>query len=166
MTAHTHTHTLTTDTPTTPTMQPARDAQDAPGAPDVVGAADLVGVRHKLSALWIAMLFVFAYVDLFSLYRPDFRAQLEAGEIAGFAIGEGFMLATTTYVLIPSLMVFLSLVLPREVARPTTIVLAVGYSATIVVGAVGEWGYYVLGSLVEVALLVTMAVLAWRWRTT
>jgi hypothetical protein len=29
------------------------------------------------------MLFVFAYVDLFSLYRPDFRADLEAGKSAG-----------------------------------------------------------------------------------
>lgn len=34
----------------------------------------LVNVRIKISALWTSMLFVFAYVDLFSLYRPDFRA--------------------------------------------------------------------------------------------
>jgi len=40
-----------------------------------------VNVRIKLSALWTSMLFVFAYVDLFSLYRPDFRADVEAGEI-------------------------------------------------------------------------------------
>jgi hypothetical protein len=40
-------------------------------------------VRVKISALWTSMLFVFAYVDLFSLYRPDFRADLEAGEIGG-----------------------------------------------------------------------------------
>lgn len=134
-------------------------------APAAVGPAELVGVRHKLSALWTAMLFVFAYVDLFSFYRPDFRAALESGEVAGFAIDEGFLLATTTYVLIPSVMVFLSLVLPRKVARPTTIALAVVYSVTIAVGAVGEWGYYIVGSLVEAALLVTMVVLARRWTT-
>ena len=28
-----------------------------------------VSVRTKISALWTAMLFVFAYVDIFSLYR-------------------------------------------------------------------------------------------------
>ena len=48
-----------------------------------------VNVRIKISALWAAMMFVFAYVDLFSLYRPDFRAGIEAGEIAGFTIGQG-----------------------------------------------------------------------------
>ena len=42
-----------------------------------------VNVRIKISALWISMLFVFAYVDLFSLYRRDFRADLEAGEVSG-----------------------------------------------------------------------------------
>ena len=47
-----------------------------------------VNVRIKISALWASMLFVFAYVDIFSLYRPDFRADLEAGEIAGFTVGE------------------------------------------------------------------------------
>ena len=38
-----------------------------------------VNVTIKISALWAAMLFVFAYVDLFGLYRPDFRADLQAG---------------------------------------------------------------------------------------
>jgi hypothetical protein len=42
-------------------------------------------VRLKIPALWTSMLFVFAYVDLFSLYRADFRADLEAGEINGSA---------------------------------------------------------------------------------
>ncbi len=32
-----------------------------------------VSVRIKIAALWTSMLFVFAYVDIFSLYRPDFR---------------------------------------------------------------------------------------------
>ncbi len=34
------------------------------------------------------MLFVFVYVDLFSLYRADIRADLEAGEMATFSIGQ------------------------------------------------------------------------------
>jgi hypothetical protein len=57
-----------------------------------------VNVRIKLSALWTSMLFVFAYVDLFSLYRPDFRADVEAGEIGGFTVNQSFLLGTTAYV--------------------------------------------------------------------
>ena len=54
-----------------------------------------VSVRTKLSALWTAMLFIFAYVDIFSLYRSDFRADLEGGEIAGFTVNQAFLLAVT-----------------------------------------------------------------------
>ena len=123
----------------------------------------IVNVRVKISALWTAMLFVFAYVDLFSLYRPDFRADLEAGEIAGFTINESFLLGTTLYVVIPSLMVFLALVLPPRVARIANIVLSLLYAVTIIAGVVGEWNYYVLGSAVEVALLAAIIYHAWIW---
>ena len=50
-----------------------------------------VNVRIKISALWTSMLFVFAYVDLFSLYRPDVRADLEADELGGFDINQWFL---------------------------------------------------------------------------
>ena len=66
-----------------------------------------VNVRIKISALWTAMLFVFAYVDIFSLYRSDFRADIEAGQIGGFTVNQSFILGTTVYIVIPSLMVLL-----------------------------------------------------------
>jgi len=83
-----------------------------------------VNVRAKVSALWTSMLFVFAYVDLFSLYRPDFRADLEAAEVGGFTVNQSFLLGTTAYVVIPSLMVFSTLVLQPRVSRVANIALA------------------------------------------
>src|SRR5262245_30448089 len=89
-----------------------------------------VNVRVKLSALWASMLFVFVYVDLFSLYRPDFRAQVEAGKIAGFTVDHGFLLGTTAYVAIPSVTVFFVLVLPPRLNRVVNIALAGLYAAS------------------------------------
>ena len=80
---------MSTDT-TTPTRRTAHTQfEPAP-----------VNVRVKISALWTTMLFVFAYVDLFSFFRPDFRADVEAGVINGFAVNETFLLATTAYVVL------------------------------------------------------------------
>src|ERR671923_1331805 len=87
-----------------------------------------VNVRIKLSALWTSMLFVFAYVDLFSLYRRDVRADLEAGEIGGFTINQSFLLGTTVYIVIPSLMVSCALILRPRVDRVANIALGVGYA--------------------------------------
>jgi Family of unknown function (DUF6326) len=122
-----------------------------------------VNVRVKISALWTSMLFVFAYVDLFSLYRADFRADLEAGEVGGFDVNQSFLFATTVYVVIPSLMVFLALVLRARVARIVNIALSVVYALTVIAGAIGEWNYYILGSAVEVALLAAIVNYAWTW---
>jgi hypothetical protein len=64
------------------------------------------------------MLFVFAYVDLLSLYRSDIRADLDAGEVSGFDVNQAFLMGTTAYVIVPSLMVFLTLILPpRRLVR-------------------------------------------------
>ena len=125
-----------------------------------------VNVRIKISALWTSMLFVFAYVDLFSLYRADIRADLESGEISGFTVNRSFLLGTTVYVVIPSLMVFLALILRPRVNRIANIALGIVYALTIIAGAVGEWSYYILGSAIEVALLATIAYYAWTWPAT
>ena len=124
-----------------------------------------VNVRIKLSALWTSMLFVFAYVDLFSLYRPDFRADVEAGEIGGLTVNQAFLLGTTAYIVIPSLMVFLSLILRPRVNRIANIALSVLYALTIIAGAIGEWNYYILGSAIEVMALAAIVYYAWTWPT-
>jgi hypothetical protein len=122
-----------------------------------------VNVRIKISALWTAMLFVFAYVDIFSLYRADFRADIEAGVIGGFTVDQSFLLMTTIYVVIPSLMVFGALVLRPRVNRIANLALSIVYALTIIAGAIGEWNYYILGSAIEVALLVAVLYYAWTW---
>lgn len=122
-----------------------------------------VNLRLRISALWVSMLFVFVYVDLFSFFRPDVRADIEAGSIAGFRIGEAFLLGTTAYVLIPILMVFGTLVLRPRMMRILNIALAGIYGLTIVAGAVGEWNYYILGSAVEIGLLAGIVYYSWTW---
>ena len=123
-----------------------------------------INPRIKIAALWTSMLFIYAYVDLFSLYRADVRADIEAGEMFAFTIGQGFLLGVTMYILVPSLMLFLSLVLPVRVTRMANIIVAVLYAVTIAGGAIGESNYYyILGSVFEVALLAGVAYYAWTW---
>ena len=40
-----------------------------------------VGVRCKIAALWIAMLFLFAYGDIFGFFRPGQIQEVMAGEL-------------------------------------------------------------------------------------
>jgi hypothetical protein len=122
-----------------------------------------IDVRLRISALWIAVLFIFSYVDLFSLYRPDFRADLENGKISGFDVNQTFLFFTTLYIIIPSLMVYLTLVMPRRLNRIVNITAAGLYGLTIVGSAVGAWNYFILGSLIEAILLGVVVHHSWTW---
>ena len=122
-----------------------------------------IDTRLKIAALWTATMLIFAYVDLFSLYRPDVRADLDAGKMFVFNIGQPFLFFTTLYIIIPAVMIYLTLVMPRRINRIVNMVLAALYGFTIVGGAGGEWNYYVLGSLVEAVLLVMLFRHAWSW---
>lgn len=125
-----------------------------------------VGVRTTLAGLWTAVMFVFAYVDLFSWFRADYRAAAESGVVAGFTVNGFFLLWITTYVTVPSLMIVASLLLPARAVRVLNLALAPLYTLTIVAAAVGEMGYFVLGSVVEVALLLLVVRYAWAWPRT
>jgi hypothetical protein len=74
-------------------------------------------------------------------------------------------LSFTIYILIPILMVIVSLAAPAGMNRTTNIiVVSLIYAASVVVSVVGEtWIYYILGSVVEVMLLLAIARVAWTW---
>ena len=129
------------------------------------GGQGTVDTRLKIAALWTATLFIFAYVDVFSLYRADVRSDLDAGRLFAFDVNQTFLLLTTLYVLLPSLMIYLTLVAPRGLIRRLNLALAAVYAVTILGSAVGEWGYFVLGSAVEAALLGAVVYHAWTWPT-
>ena len=123
-----------------------------------------VDPRLKIAALWTATMLIFAYVDLFSLYRPDVRSDIDAGKVFAFDINQAFLFFTTLYVIIPALMIYLSLVMRRRVNRVVNMVAAAIYAITIAGSAVGEWNYFILGSMVEVVLLTLVIRHAWTWR--
>ena len=132
-----------------------RQLQDAP-----------IDVKLVLSALWIAMLFVFAYVDIFGFFRADVLQAALDGEVAatGIAVNQAFLIATLVYILLPALMVVLSLTVKPRLNRMLNLVVSLVYAVTIIASCIGEtWVYYLLGSLIEVALLGTIALTAWRW---
>ncbi|MCS7482897.1 DUF6326 family protein [Umezawaea endophytica] len=125
-----------------------------------------VDVKLVLCALWVAVLFVFAYVDIFGFYRADVLDAALDGRMANtaFTVDQVFLTSTLIYLLPPILMVVLTLLLAPRVSRTANTVVSVLYLITIIVSCVGEtWVYYLLGSLVEVVLLVVIASTAWKW---
>src|SRR5829696_324379 len=123
-----------------------------------------VGVRLKISALWIALLFLFAYGDVFGFFAPGQIEEVMRGEISGIEITQVFLFGVSVYIAIASVMVYLSLVLSPGVSRWTNMVLAILYIVSIVASAIGEpSAYFLFLSAVESVLLLLVVWYAWRW---
>ncbi len=125
-----------------------------------------VNVKWKISALWVAMMFIFIYVDYFGLFIPGVMEKIIEGEVAhtGIQISQVFLLAVMTLMIIPSLMIFLSLILPAKANRWTNIIVGILQSVVLAGFLIGEsWAFYIFATIVEIVLLLLIVWYAWRW---
>jgi hypothetical protein len=123
-----------------------------------------LGVRLKMSALWIATLFLFAYGDIFGFFKPGQIGDVISGQVSGIKITQVFLLGASVYIAIASVMVFLSLGLKPTISRWTNIVLPILFIVTIAASVVGEtWAYFIFLSIAEIGLLLLIVWYAWTW---
>ena len=57
-----------------------------------------IPVKLKLSASWAALMFLYAYGDIFAYFRPGFIEDVMAREVFAFEINQLFLLAISIYV--------------------------------------------------------------------
>jgi hypothetical protein len=123
-----------------------------------------VPVKLKLSALWAALTFLYAYGDIFAYLRSGYIDDVTAGEVSGFEINQVFLLAISIYVAVPAVMVFLALMLNPALSRWVNVVVGLVYAVTILLSTIGEdYAYYFFLSLLECAIALLIVRSAWKW---
>lgn len=124
-----------------------------------------VPVRLTLSALWVAVMFLYVYVDIFAFYKPGTIDDILVGRVWEFDITQAWALGALILMTIPILMVVLSLMLPARAARRANIAVAAVFVLVSLFNVVGEtWVFlYWFGAVVETALLLLIVRLAWAW---
>ena len=75
-----------------------------------------VPLRAKLAAAWTSFMFLYIYVDYFSLYKPGIIDDILAGTVFKFDISQTFVLIALTSVAIPMFMILMTS--PVYVPRP------------------------------------------------
>lgn len=123
-----------------------------------------VPVRQKLAALWTSVMFCYVYADYFELYRPGKLQDMLNGEMALGPVTQGMLVYTAVLMAVPSLMVFLSLVLPATVSRWLNVGSGLFYSTIMLLILLdGAWTFYMLFATIEIVLTLLVVWLAWRW---
>ena len=122
-----------------------------------------IHVKIKISALWASVMFCYIYGDYFGLYVP--------GQLKGMLQGQGpigltsqaTLVAVAILVAVPAVMIFLSLVLLPGLNRWVNIAASVILTVVVLITMPGAWAFYILLSIVEVALQMLIVWYAWNW---
>jgi len=123
-----------------------------------------VNVKIKLAALWVTLLLIYIYVDIFGFYKPGIIEDILAGKVWEFEITQAWALGALILMMIPSLMVFLSMILKAGVNRWVNIIVAILYIAVGIGTTIGEtWAFYIVGHIVGIVLLLLIIWTAWKW---
>jgi hypothetical protein len=92
----------------------------------------MLDVRIILSALWVAVMFLYQQGDVQRLYSGDFKpGETELGEIMS---SQMLWMISAITMTIPVVMIILSLILPHNANRWANIVVAIGFFLYTLVG--------------------------------
>ncbi len=123
-----------------------------------------IHVKMKISALWVSLMLCYIYGDYFGLYKPGKLQGMLEGVMGPLGpTTQGVLLGTAILMAIPSVMVFLSLVLKPTPNRRLNIILGVIYTAIMLITMPGAWAFYVFLGIVEVVLSALIVWYAWNW---
>jgi hypothetical protein len=127
-----------------------------------------INVKIKLSALWVAVTFLYVYADIRAFFEPGVIEQIIAGEFASVGITATQALLLGLITMTPSsVMVFLSLTLRANANRRLNIILGVFYTGLVLItqfGIIMDTSVnYLVSGIVEVALTVLIVWYAWKW---
>ena len=125
-----------------------------------------IDVKFKLSALWIALMLLYIYADIFHLFMPGRIEKVMEGFMGPFPVTQSSLFSASILMMIPAVMVFLSLTLKAKVNRWTNIIFGALYTLVNISNSIGEtWVFYIALVVAEIAITLLIFGYAWKWPT-
>ncbi len=122
-----------------------------------------IRLRPILSALWATMMFLYVYADVLSLYRPGELDDIRNGKMGPQDVSQFTLVAASAVVIVPTLMIFLSLILPSGVNRWINITAGAVFALVNIGNLIGEtWTYYWIFGILEIVVTILIVWYAWR----
>lgn len=126
-----------------------------------------VNTKIKLSALWVSLMLLYIYGDIFSLFVPQRLKGLMNGHMGVGETTPYKLLSAAILMTVPALMVFLSLVLKPRVNRVINIIAGVIYTIVMVLVVLISidpwWIFYIFLGVVEIIITLLIVWQAWKW---
>jgi hypothetical protein len=125
-----------------------------------------VNVKVILAALWIAVMFIYVYADIKTLFQPEIPEQIISGIMGGMRISQSFLFAAAILMSVPPVMIILSLTLKPGINRWVNIIVSSLHIVLIIITRFVPakiWYYYIYYQSIEAIIHSIIIWYAWRW---
>jgi len=120
--------------------------------------------RVVLAGLWITLMILFLYADVFSLYRPGQIEKIISGYMGPFKVGQMSLLVASLLMALPAIMILISLTLASKANRYINIIVASFYLLVEIGNIAGEtWAYYIVYGIIELVITIGIIYTSIRW---
>lgn len=120
--------------------------------------------RQKLMGLWVTLMLLYIYCDIYSFHRTGYINEIIAGKIGPFDVSQAVLAVFSGLMIIPILMIPACLFLKARAVKWLNLVVAAMYTLVNIGNLVGEtWVYYWVFGILEIAVTIGIALVAIRW---
>jgi len=125
-----------------------------------------VNIKLIIMSAWIALMCLYIYCDIFSLYRPGTIGSITSGKMGFFDVSQMSLFSASLLMVIPSIMILVSTLATPRASRIINMVTSVIYFLVNIGNLIGEtWGYYFLFGLLEIGVVILIFVISLKWPT-
>lgn len=129
-----------------------------------------VNMKVKLALIWVALMFLYIYNDIFSMYQPGHVKDLVEGHLEGVKFTQPLLFGAAILMAFPSFMVLMSLTLKAKANRLVNIIIGTLHILILIgtqfVGEGETWYYWRFYELLEGLILALIVWTAWKWPVT
>ncbi|CAL2075888.1 conserved membrane protein of unknown function [Tenacibaculum sp. 190524A02b] len=130
-----------------------------------------INIKLKLASLWTVMIFLYIYTDYFTLMMPGKIEAYMSQDLGIFKITPFILVIFALILIVPSLMIFLSLVLRPIINKWLNIVVAIVWSSMSFLILISDlfdgslpWSaFYDLYQLVEIVIFIIIIRTSLKW---
>lgn len=127
-------------------------------------------IEHKVDtkliimSAWIAVMCLYVYCDIYSLYRPGQLDDMSQGKMGFLDVSQTSLFWAGVLMVIPSLMILVSTLAPARVNRILNLLTSAIFVLVNIGNLIGEaWAYYYLFGLLELGLVILIFIISLRW---
>lgn len=125
-----------------------------------------IETKIVIAVLWIAMMILYIYNDIFHLFKPDAIQNMMDGQMGPFAVTQLGLLSATVLMAIPVIMSIGTLVCSAKVSRVANIIFGSLYTIVNIVNLQGEWAFYIFSGVIQIAITLYIVWISVKWPKT